>query len=256
MRRLMRLLSAYVWRQFLEVMAWREFVVTLTINQAITPLLGLAVWSAALPGRSGISTYYVALLVVQLMTVSYEHHTLSNGIYAGEFSNDLLKPHATVLPTLGMNVAMRIWHLLVGIPLIAALVLVVGVSLDARHSLLAVPALVLAAALRFVFTYALALSALWTQQAHWVVGFGETLIFLLGGSAAPITLFPEGVRPLGAALPFRAMLGFPAEIASGSLSGAEVLAGYGWQVLWLGALTATAAVVWRSGVRRYTAVGG
>ena len=256
MTRFLKVLRGYVLREFLQALTWRGFLTTLVINQAVTPLLGLAVWSAALPGRPGVSTYYVALLAVQLMTVSYEHHTFSNGIYAGDLSGDLLKPQPVVVTTLGANVALRIWHLLIGLPLILAAGLVAGVSFDVKHVLLAIPAVVLAATLRFLFTYSLALSAFWTQRAQGVVGFGATLIFLLGGVAAPITLFPERIRPLGEALPFRAMIGFPAEIASESLDGAQVLAGYVWQVLWIGVFVLAAMIVWRSGVRRYTAVGG
>lgn len=254
--RLLHLLAIYIWRELLQWMAARGFLITLVVNQAVTPLLGLAVWSAALPGSTEISTYYVALLAVQLMTVSYEHHTFSNGIYAGALSHDLLKPQPVVVSTLGTNVALRIWHLLIGLPLILGVGLVAGVAFDGDAVLLALPAVVLAAVLRFLFTYMLALTAFWTHQAHGVVGFGETLIFLLGGSAAPITLFPQALRPLGEALPFRAMLGFPVEIAAGALGSPQILQGYAWQVFWVLAFGTMASVVWRSGVRRYTAIGG
>ncbi len=254
--RLARLLAIYTWRKFLQWLGWRAFLITLAVNQAVTPLLGLAVWSAALPGRASIATYYMALLAVQLLTVSYEHHTFANGIYAGALSHDLLRPHPVVLVTLGENVALRIWHLLVGLPLIAVAGLVAGAAFDLRAVALAVPAVVLAAALRFLFTYLLALSAFWTERAHGVVGLGETLLFLLGGVAAPVTLFPERLRPLGEALPFRAMLGFPAEIAGGGIGGGRALEGYAWQVLWTAVFALAAALAWRAGVRRYTAVGG
>jgi ABC-2 type transport system permease protein len=254
--RLVRLLGLYTQRQFLQWLAWRGFIITLTVNQAITPLLGLAVWSTALPGRAGIATYYVALLGVRLMTASYEQHTLANGIYAGALNHDLLQPRPIVVATLGENIAMRGWHLLIGFPLIVAAGLVADVSFAPRAVLLAIPAAVLAATLGFLFTYLLALSAFWTQQVHGVAGFGNTLLGLLGGAAAPVALLPEGIRPLGEALPFRAMLGFPAEIASGDIGGTRLLAGYAWQALWVVVFALAAAVVWRAGVRRYTAVGG
>ena len=253
--RLIHLLGIGIWRTFLEWLAWRAFLFTMVINQAVTPLIGLAVWSVALPGSTRISTYYVALLAVQLMTVSYEHHTFSNGIYAGALNHDLLRPQPVVMGPLGANIALRIWHLLVGLPLIIIAAMVSGVSFDLKAILLALPALVLAAALRFLFTYLLALSAFWTEQAHGVVGFGETLIFLLGGSAAPVTLFPESIRPLGEALPFQSMLGCPATIAS-SLNTMGILAGYGWQMLWITVFALLVVFVWHSGVRRYTAIGG
>ena len=256
MMRSLRLLSVYTRRTFLEWMAFRSFLFTLVVNQAVTPLLGLAVWSAALPGDTSVSTYYVALLAVQLMTTSSEYYTITMVIYEGSLNDDLLRPHPFVIRPLGENLAQRIWYLLIGLPIIAIAVAVAGVSFSPEDLLIAIPALALAATLGFLFQFALALSALWTQQASGVGEFGATMIFLLGGAAAPVTLFPESIRPFGEALPFRAMLGFPAEIASGSLSGAQILGGYGWQVLWIAVFAPVAAFVWRSGVRRYTALGG
>jgi ABC-2 type transport system permease protein len=256
MRRVMLLLRTYVWRSFLQWMAWRAFLITLVINQAVTPLLGFAIWSKALPGASGVSTYYLALLIVQLMTVSYEHHTLSNGIYAGAFGNELVKPQAPILVSLGENIAMRIWHVILGIPLFLGLWLVADISVGGQSALVAIPAVFLSATIRFLFTFTLALSAFWTQQAHGTVNLGQTLIFLLGGSAAPIAFFPEEFRRIGEYLPFRAMLGFPAEIAAGGVTQSQTLAGYGAQVFWLGTFLVLAYIVWRSGIRRFTAVGG
>ena len=206
--RLMQLLALATWREWLQVMAWRAFLVTLVVNQVVIPLLGLAVWSAALPGDPNIARYYVALLAVQLLTVSYEHHTFANAIYAGDLSADLLRPQPVVVGVLGSNLALRGWHLVIGLPVIVAALWLTGASFDPLLVLAALPAVALAAAVRFVWTYTLALAAFWTEQAHGVVGFGETLIFLLGGAAAPMTLFPAAWRTAGrgAALPRHARL--------------------------------------------------
>ncbi|MBA3274626.1 MAG: ABC-2 family transporter protein, partial [Chloroflexia bacterium] len=204
MMRHVRLLALYIQRSFLEWMGFRSFLFTLVVNQAVAPVLGLAVWSAALPERSGISTYFIALLAVQLMTVSYEYHTVSMGIYQGGLNESLLRPHPMVIAPLGENLATRAWHLLIGLPIIAIPMAAAGIAFDAGDILLALPALALAALLRFLFTYALALSALWGQQSGGVTELGATLVFLLGGMAVPIPLLPESVRPFGEALPFRA----------------------------------------------------
>lgn len=256
MRRVLRLLLLSTQREILQWLAWRAFLLTLLINQAVGPLIGLAVWSVALPGSTRITTYYVALLAVQLMTVSYENHTVSNAIYAGEFSQELLKPQPVVLGPLGTNIAVRIWHLLFGLPLLIVVGVVARTTWDVHLIVLALPALLFAAILRFLFTYGLALSAFWTEQAHGIVGLSETLIFLLGGSAAPLIFLPPGFRAFVEALPFRALLGFPAEIMSANLDGTQILMGYGWQVLWMFLFWLLVIVVWRAGVRHYTAIGG
>ncbi len=256
MSRILRLLLISTQREFLQWLAGRAFLITLVINQTVGPLIGLAVWSVVLPGSSRISTYYVALLAVQLMTVSYENHTFSNAIYDGSFSQALLKPQPVVLGPLGTNIAMRLWHLLFGLPLILLLSVVTGTSWDGRLIVLALPAVLFAAILRFLFTYLLALSAFWTEQAHGIVGLSETLIFLLGGTAAPIALLPAGLRDLGAALPFRALLGFPGEILSASLDETRILIGYGWQIVWIVVFWLLVMGVWWAGLRRYSAIGG
>jgi ABC-2 type transport system permease protein len=256
MKRILHLLLISTKREILQWLAWRSFLLTMMVNQAVTPLLGLMVWSVALPGSGQITTYYVALLIVQLMTVSYEYHTFSAGIYGGTLSQELLKPQPVVLGPLGTNLAIRIWHLLFGLPIIIFVGIITKTAVDLRMVLLALPALLLAAALRFLFTYLLALSAFWSQKADNIVGFGETLLFLLGGSAAPIALFPSALRPLAEALPFRAMLGFPAEIISSSLNSAQILTAYGWQALWTLVFLLVVMFVERSGLRRYTAIGG
>jgi ABC-2 type transport system permease protein len=120
----------------------------------------------------------------------------------------------------------------------------------------ALPAMLLAAGLRFLFVYALVLTAFWTQRAQAVASMGGLLVFLLGGEAAPIPLLPAEYRAWAAVLPFRAMLGFPAEVAAGLARGPDVLVGYLWQLVWLAVLALVAARVWRVGLRRYTAFGG
>jgi ABC-2 type transport system permease protein len=243
---------------FLRWLAMRSFVVTLTVNQAIGPLIGLAVWSAALGrgGRAPFASYYTMLLLVQLLTVSYESHTFSVRIYNGELADDLLRPYPAVVQPLGENLALRAWHGIMGLPLVLGLLLVVPVTLDPRFLALSLPALLLAGTLRFLFTYTLSLAAFWTQQAGGAVSLGWTLVFLLGGGAAPPQLMPGPLHTLVEALPFRAMLGFPAEVGTGWLSSGAVLAGFGLQALWVLLFLSLAAWVWRRGVRSYTAVGG
>ena len=248
------LLAAYTRQSFLQWWAHRSFLFTLVVNQAIAPFLGLVVWSVALPDRSDISAYYIALLATQLLTVSYEYHTVTLGIYEGSMNDILLRPHHAFLAPLGESTAVRIWHVLVGVPAIVLVVFVTTTSFAFGDVLMALPALLLAALLRFLFVYMLALSALWIQQAGAVTEYGTTAIFLLGGMAAPIMVFPAGFRPVVEALPFRAMLGFPAEVASGSLSSAQVLSGYGFQLLWVMLMLPMASGVWRRGVRHYTAL--
>lgn len=256
MTRTASLLTAWIPIYLMQWIAWRAFLLTLVVEQAIVPLLGYALWTRAAPTEAGVGTYYVAILIVQLATVSYEHHTFSNGIYAGTLGAALLQPQPVILPVLAQNLAMRFLHLLVGIPLVVGMLAFGDIPISLKHVAIALPALILAAALRFVVTVALALSALWTQRAHAIVDFGELLIVLLGGAAIPLAFMPDRVRAVVDVLPFRAMLGFPAEVLAGSLDGRAMAIGYAFQTMWLAIGVLIARIVWVRGHRHFTAIGG
>lgn len=255
MTRLLLLVALRVRRQFLDWSGGWWFIVTLVFNQALGPLIGLFVWSAVFPHDPRIVAYFVALVAVQLMTASYENHTFSETVYHGTVSDELLKPQPVVVGPIGENIAIRIWMTLFGLPLAALAGVGLGASYRWQHLLLALPALLVAAILRFLFTWVLALTAFWTERVHAVAGFGGTLTFLLGGAAAPIALLPEPWRSVAAALPLHAMLGLPADIATGALDGAQVAAALGRGLGWIAVFGALAVAIWRSGVRRYTVVG-
>jgi ABC-2 type transport system permease protein len=51
----------------------------------------------------------VALLLVTLMTESFEQFTFSEQLYDGTISHDLLRPQPVVINTIGTNIAIRSW---------------------------------------------------------------------------------------------------------------------------------------------------
>lgn len=255
MSRIVRLLRLEIWRQIIGWSGAWWFVVTLVVGQAVAPVLGMFVW-LQVPGAGGqVGSYYLAVICVALMTASYENHTFAQSIYSGDLAAALLRPQSPVIGPLGENLAIRLWMVVLGLPMITA----IGLGVGARFSLLAVltalPALVLAAVLRFMFVWTLAMAAFWTERVHGVVAFGGVLIGLLGGSAAPNNLLPDPWQSISQMLPFRSMLGFPAEVAAGVLSPVDAAAGYAIAALWTAVLSCCAVGTWRLGVRRYTTVG-
>lgn len=254
--RLARLLAVACLRESVTWWSLRSFLITLIIGQSVTPLLGLLVWSAALPGSHGVTGYYLMLMAVQLLTVSFENHTFSNAVYDGTFADRLVRPQPPLLDVAATNLAIRFWYAVFGLPVVAAAAALTGALPHPAALAAAIPAVLLAMALRFALTCGVALTAFWTQRAHGAVTLAETLIFLLGGVAAPLSLLPGPVGEAGRLLPFWSMLGAPAEIASGALPPHDLPRTLLVQAGWLVLLTLAGAAVWRRGIRRFSAVGG
>lgn len=250
MNRLACLFAAQMRRSAQQFLTWWGFLLTLVISQLVAPLISYAVWHVALPGNS-INAYFIALLVVKLFTCSYEAHTTSAAIYNGDVIDSILRPCPLALEAFAGTTAMRLLHIAFSAPLIAALV----IWIQPRFSPLAwlgVPATLGAMALRFCYTYTLALCAFFSQRALGIVGFGELFITALGGEAVPLAL--SGFMNLAQWLPFRYMLGFPAELASGSLTMEE--AGFGFLMLglWGVLLYGTMRLTMLKGLRAYKGV--
>lgn len=254
--RTLHLVGLAAWRESLEQWSWRSFMVTLMMDQVAGPIIGLLVWTAVDPGSAEIRTYFLVLLAVQLLTVSYEDHTLCASIFDGTMSNRLLTPQPVIIGFIGSNLALRFWHSLFGLPVVLAVGILANVHLQLGAVAGAVPAVLLAGALRFVFTTTLAMTSFWTERGAALVSLGNTVIVLLGGIAAPLFLLPTRIGAVGRLLPFWPMLGMPAEIAAGALTPAEVALAYTAQLAWLAVLLAVAVVVWRRGLHAFTAVGG
>jgi ABC-2 type transport system permease protein len=253
--RILRLVRLEIWRQ---VVGWSGawwFLVTLILGQAVAPLLGLFVWRHVPGAGAHVGSYYLAVICVALLTASFENHTFAQAIYSGAVAAALLRPQPVVVGPLGENLAIRLWMFVLGIPLLAVVGLTAGASFTPLSVLAAVPALMLAAVLHFLFVWTLAMAAFWTERVHAVVAFGTVLIFLLGGSAAPNAVLPDPLRTIAQVLPFRSMLGFPAELATGTLTSADAAAGYAVSVFWTAVLGGCAVGAWRLGVRRYSTVG-
>jgi ABC-type uncharacterized transport system permease subunit len=250
-----QLLGFRIRQQVLEWSGAWWFLLTLVVQAVVAPLIGLFIWSAVYPDDPAIARYYVAVMLVTLMTESFEQHTFSGRIYDGTLSHELLRPQPVVIGVLGENLAIRGWLTLLGAPI----VLLTGISLQAgfdwRSVVLSLPCVALAAVLVFLWTFLLSMTAFWTDRVHAVVGFGGQLIFLFGGTAAPINLLPDLWRRIAELSPFYGMNGLPAEIASSPPYGGSLATALGYQLVWVVVFVVIVAVVWRAGVRRYTAVG-
>jgi ABC-type uncharacterized transport system permease subunit len=254
--RLLRLIALRIRMEVLEWSGTWWFLLTLVVQAVLGPLIGLFVWSAVYPANSYVATYYVALILVTVMTESFEQFTFSERLYDGTISHDLLRPQPVVVTTIGTNIAIRIWLTVMGVPVVVLTGIAFGVSVSWTTVLAAVPVFVLGAILTFVWTFLLSLTAFWTERVHSIVGFGSTLNSLIGGTVAPVVFLPEPWRGIGEILPFYGMLGLPADVAAGRVHDlAQVLAGLAYQTGWIAVFVTTAVLLWRAGIRRYTVVG-
>jgi ABC-2 type transport system permease protein len=248
-----------------EAVAYRaEFVVWLLSTNM--PLVMLALWSAvardAPVGRFGqkdFVAYFLAALVVRLMTGAWVIWELNFEIRQGTLAFRLLRPIHPLLAYACENIAAMPLRLVLSLPVAVVLLFTVGGTRITHDPLLLAlfPITVLGAWLiTFLAMSIVGALAFYLESATSIFEIWLGLFGVFSGYLVPLELFPRWVTVLARALPFRYMLAFPVEMIIGMQGRTRALTELGIQWLFVAVLATTAAGVWRLGLRRFAAFGG
>jgi ABC-2 type transport system permease protein len=244
---------------------YRSFFFILAFGWMIQPLIYLLVWTTAAGGKtiSGISrgefvAYYLVLILVNQITYAQANWTVGDLVRYGQMNQLLIRPLSPFYNTLSSEMAGKVVYMIFDLPIVLVLALIMRPEMHAslRDLLAFIPALLLAWALRFFWGYWLALLAFWATRADALLALQDSLVFLLAGQVAPVGLLPGLLRTAAEILPFRYMVGFPVEVLTGQVTNAGLVTGFAVQAGWLALALALTSLLWRLGLRRYSAVGG
>jgi ABC-2 type transport system permease protein len=241
-----------------------EFLIwILTTNM---PLVMMGLWTAVASDgpvgrfdRGRFVAYYLATLIVRLLTSTWMVWELTMEIRQGTLATRLLRPLHPLLAYLAQHLAAVPLRALITSPLTVILVVTAGDQLTVGDPLrLAILLLSLAGAwLILFFMMAIVGSlALFVDSALSVFEIWLGLHFLLSGYLIPLELLPGWVAKVAAVLPFRYTLSYPVETLIGLNDRAHALRDLGVQWLYVAGLLAATLLVWRRGMRRFVAFGG
>lgn len=110
-------------------------------------------------------------------------------------------------------------------------------------------------ALNFFYIAAVGLLAFWVEEVQGLYLLFDRVKWILGGMLIPVAVYPDGVRRIVELLPFRHMIGGPAQLfVQFTWAGAwELLLN---QVVWLAVFGLVCTGIYRLGVRRVDVNGG
>ena len=248
-----------------EAVAYRaEFVVWLLSTNM--PLVMLALWTAvardAPVGRFGqrdFVAYFLAALVVRLLTGAWVIWELNYEIRQGTLAFRLLRPLHPLVAYACENVAAMPLRLALSLPIALVLLFTVGGTRVTHDPLLLAlfPLTVLGAWLiTFLAMSIVGALAFYVDSAGSVFELWMGLFGVFSGYLVPLELFPAWVTALARFLPFRYMLAFPVEMLIGMQDRARALTELGVQWTFVGLLLVAALGAWRLGLRRFAAFGG
>lgn len=266
----MRALPAMYAQQFRTSLAvmlqYRASLLIWLIGHLLEPLVYLVVWTAVTRATGGsvggfgapqFAAYFIVMMLVNHVTYTWVMWEFEYRVRHGSLSFALLRPVHPVHSDLADNISSKI----ITLPLILIAALVLAVAFPPSFHLTAwavaafIPAVLLAFAVRFLLEWTLALAAFWTTRVSAINRVYFVALLFLSGQMAPLALLPAPLRVLASVLPFRWTTSFPVELLLGSVGWQEALGGFAAQAAWVVLCVVLLRLVWRAGVRVFTAVG-
>jgi len=236
------------------------------IGMVAEPIIYLVVWSTVAEAQGGavegitageFAAYFIVWTLVRNMNIVFTPYGWEERIRRGELSAALVRPVHPLHYDLAYFAGWKVVVILLWLPIAAVLTLLFRPTFDVRpvEVLVFLVAIWGAYLIRSLLLWVLGMITFWTTRVSALYELYFTAELLLSGRLLPLALLPGWAASLAAVLPFESTFGFPIEVLAGDLSTAELFTGLGVQALWIAVGAGLVAVVWRFGVRRYSAVG-
>jgi ABC-2 type transport system permease protein len=257
-----------VWQvNWAEQWQYRANLLMYLLYWLVSPIVYLSVWTTVAQGQGDVggltandfTTYYLTLLIVDNLTSQITVHILAYKIQDGTLSGDLLRPvHPILTHTLISNLASKALNLMVLIPIWLALYALFRPDFSGVTPLtllLAVPVIIVGFAISFLLGAAITCVAFWTTRVYALNEFYYALVILFGGLFVPLNLMPSFIQRVAEVLPFQFLLFFPIQLILGRLPPDVIARGFVLEMVWFGISLVCFQLVWRAGVKRFSAVG-
>lgn len=249
-----------------SAMIYRGEFLLYMISAVLGPTISLMVWRAALASGAELpvdaeylTTYFVLLGVVSMLTSSWSSGFIAEQIRDGTLSVWIVRPGSTHFSGIANNLSEKVMKGIALVPLIGVVGWLVrdAISLPsnpARWALFAVSVLA-AAVMVYAMDILVGALAFWLDDVAGIDRGRSLIIGVLRGNLVPLALFPVWARGFMDLQPFRFTLSFSLELLVGDLAGFDLALGMVLQIVYAALFLVAAIHVWRRGLRAYTAVG-
>ena len=237
------------------------------IGMIAEPVIYMVVWSAvavqqggAVGGYTpaGFAAYYIVWTLVRNMNIVFTPYGWEWRIREGQLSMELLRPIHPLHSDVAYFAGYKVVVILLWIPLAILLSLIFKPDLHPTiiNGVVFFFAIWLAYLIRTMTLSLLGMITFWTTRVSAIFEMYFAAELVLSGRLVPLTLMPLWVQNAAWFFPFRWAFGFPIEALVGHMTTVELLSGLGMQVLWIMLGLIAANLLWRVGIKRFSAVGG
>ena len=236
------------------------------IGMVAEPVIYLVVWSTVANAQGGqvggytagaFAAYYIVWTLVRNMNIVFTPYGWEGYIQQGTLSAELLKPIHPLHNFLSFFAGWKVVVIIFWLPLAAFLSWIFKPTFEFTWLEVVIFFFAIWGAylIRTMLLTLLGMITFWTTRVSAIYELFFAFELILSGRLVPMSLMPEWVQRLADWLPFQWTFGYPIESLVAQLPANELWGGLAMQWLWIGITTAMVAVMWRFGIKRFSAVG-
>ena len=266
MRRMLDFYAQFMRLSIQEQFQYRVANYFYMIGMIAEPVIYLVVWSTVAEAQGGqvggytpgeFAAYYIVWTLVRNMNIVFTPYGWEWRIRQGRLSMELLRPMHPIHNDVAYFAGWKVAVIVLWIPLAIFLAWIFKPTLNPTliQGVVFFFAIWGAYLIRTMSLSLLGMITFWTTRVGALYELYFALELVLSGRLVPMTLMPTWVQQVAAYLPFQWTFFFPIEALVGNLPTQQLLYGLGMQVLWITIGIIAVNILWRFGIRRFSAVG-
>ena len=252
----LRMLGLYFERTFeyrLRSLLW-------LLNPVINNLTLILFWSGAGLNTPSISSYYILMTIGGLFTSSHVEYEVSEiDIKQGQLVNYLTKPISYYWVNLLSEVPYRALQALYASGIIGVFLIffphALMISLTVLHIPLVILIFILGYLISFTFKMCLAYLSFWFKDIRGLNELVTIVIIIFSGGIMPLPWYPQVMQTISNILPFAYSGYYCITALQGSVSLIGLIQILTIQGVWLCVLLHIHNILWRNGIKEFTAMG-
>jgi ABC-2 type transport system permease protein len=236
------------------------------IGMIAEPVIYLVVWSTVARAQGGevngytpgaFAAYYIVWTLVRNINIVFTPYGWEWRIQRGQLSGELLRPIHPLHGDIAYFAGWKFVVILLWLPLAAVLSLIFKPTyhITPLEGLVFFIAIWGAYLIRTMLLSLLGMITFWTTRVSALYELFFAVELILSGRLVPMPLMPEWIQRVAFFLPFQWCFFFPIDALVGDLPTSQLLTGLGMQLAWIVIGILLVRVMWRNGIRRFSAVG-
>ncbi len=249
------------------MMTYRLNFVLWRVRWVIQRLVVYFLWWAIFSNRqeifgytqSTMLTYILVSNIIGTIVLGTTTMSIGNMINSGELSNFLIRPLSFFRYFIARDIGDKLMNVSFSIVEVLLLFALLRPPIAAPTNPLIwvwfLVAVAIGIAMYFLFSFLLGLLGFWSADI-WAPRFLSFVIMeFFAGGLFPLDILPTPLFALSQSLPFSYFLYFPLKVYLGQLSSTAVVQGLMIGILWCVGFWYLVSIVWKKGLRVYTAEG-